>query len=143
MADKRSQHTARDEHNATALAKRSLMVGYDGVNYQVMSLDSSGNIQTEAAIITDTPEFFEDTSFVTGDSPVTLDINTALGNNSSKCSVINDGAGDFTVAVSNDGAVFGDAITVKLDEVLNLDGISVDSVKITWVADSSYRVIAV
>lgn len=28
---------------------------------------------------TDTPETFEDTSFVSGDSPVTLDCNAALG----------------------------------------------------------------
>lgn len=141
MADKRSQHTARDEHNATALAKRSLLVGWNGTDYQVVNLDSSGNLQT--SVIVDTPEFFEDTSFVTGDSPVTLDINAALGRNSTRCSVTNDGLGTFTVAVSNDGDAFGDAITLKVDEVLNLDGISVDSIKITWSADSAYRVTAI
>ncbi len=90
--------------------------------------------------IADTPEFFEDTSFVTGDSPATLDVNTALGRNATKGYIVNDGAGDFTVAFSIDGSAFGDAITMKKNEILNFGNISVDSLKITWVADSSYRV---
>ncbi len=91
----------------------------------------------------DTPEFFEDTSFVAIDSPVTLDINTALGRNATKGSIINDGDGNFTVAFSTDGAIFGDDITLKRNEILEFSQISVDSLKITWVADSAYRVIAI
>lgn len=94
--------------------------------------------------LSDTPEFFEDTSFVTGDSPATVDINTALGRNAEYVQVINDGPGAFTIAASNDGAVFGDAITVKAsDPPFVFEGLSIDSVRITWVADSAYRVIAV
>lgn len=96
-----------------------------------------------SAGLADTPEFFEDTSFVTGDSPVTLDLNAALGRNATKGYIINDGAGNFTVAFSTDGAVFGDAITMKKNEVLNFDKISVDSFRITWIADSAYRVSAI
>ena len=93
--------------------------------------------------IADNPEFFEDTSFVTGDSPVTLDLNTALGRNATQVVVINDGAGNFTVAFSTEGAAFGDAITMKKDESLEFSGVSVDSLKITWIADSAYRVICI
>lgn len=90
--------------------------------------------------VSDTPEFFEDTSFVTGDSPVTLDFNAALGRNANCGYIINDGAGNFTVAFSNDGVVFGDEVTLKDGEILNFNNLSVDSIRITWVADSAYRV---
>lgn len=93
--------------------------------------------------VSDTPEFFEDTSFVTGDSPVTLDLNAALGRNATTVQVINDGTGNFTVAFSVDGVTFGDAITMKYPEKMVLKDVSVDSVKITWVANSAYRVIAI
>ena len=88
----------------------------------------------------DTPEFFEDTSFVTGDSPATLDINAALGRNAREGYIINDGVGDFTVSFSADGSTFGDAITMKATETINFGHMDVDSIKITWVADSAYRV---
>jgi len=93
--------------------------------------------------ISDTPEFFEDTSFVTGDSPATLDINAALGRNATSGYIVNDGAGNFTVSFSVDGAAFGDEITLKKNEVLNWDNQSVDTIRITWVSDSAYRVSAI
>ena len=90
--------------------------------------------------IADTPEFFEDTSFVTGDSPATLDANAQLGRNATQGYIKNDGAGNFTVAFSIDGSVFGDAITIKNGETLDFTNISVDSLKLVWISDSSYRV---
>lgn len=92
------------------------------------------------ASVSDTPETFEDTSFVTGDSPVVLDCNTALGRNGTQGYIINDGAGDFTVSFSTNGSTFGDESTLKENEILNFKNISVDSIRITWVADSAYRV---
>ena len=97
--------------------------------------DSAG-----VSAIADNPEYFEDTSFVTGDSPVTLDLNAALGRNATEGFIINDGAGNFTVAFSTNGTDFGDAITMKKNEKITFTKISVDSFKITWVADSAYRV---
>jgi len=84
-----------------------------------------------------------DTSFVTGDSPVTLDIHTALSRNSIDGYIVNDGAGDFTVNLSEDGTTFGNDIRLKIGDEFSLRALSVDSIKITWVADSSYRVFAV
>ena len=84
---------------------------------------------------------YEDTSFVTGDSPVTLDINTDLSRDGRSFSVINDGAGNFTVAVSNDGTTYSTEKTMKTGETFAIAGLTVDSIRITWVADSSYRVL--
>lgn len=95
--------------------------------------------QVNVIEIADTPEFFEDTSFVTGDSPVTLDANAALGRNATSGYIINDGAGNFTIAFSVDGSAFGDEITMKNNEILEFTNQSVDSIRITWVSDSAYR----
>lgn len=85
----------------------------------------------------------EDSSFVTGDSPVTLDVRSTLGRNSVDGYIINDGSGDFTVTLSEDGTNYGQDITMKDSEVLSLKSMSINKVKITWVSDSSYRVFLV
>lgn len=82
----------------------------------------------------------EDTSFIAGDSPATIDCNAALSRNATQGYVRNDGAGSFTVSLSADGTAWGDEVTVKSDEALEFNNISVDSIRITWVADSAYRV---
>ena len=84
----------------------------------------------------------EDTSFVVGDSPATLDINATLRRNANQGHVINDGPGNFTVATSTDGTNFGTAFTLQPGETYNLEGDDADSVRITWVANSAYRVMA-
>lgn len=108
-----------------------------------MRIDPSTSQGTDNLIPrSSTPVTFEDTSFLSGDSPATLDVNTALGTNGSEFTVINDGAGNFTVSISNDGAVFGDEHTMKNGDTYSLERISLDSIRITHVADSAYRVIA-
>lgn len=97
-------------------------------------------INDSADALSDTPESFEDSSFVTGDSPATLDVNAALGRNATQGYVICDGAGDIQVAFSTDGVSFGDNLTLKESEQLNFSNQSVDTIKITWVSDSAYRV---
>lgn len=82
-----------------------------------------------------------DTDFVTGDSPAIIDMNTALGENAKDVAVLNDGPGNFTIAISNDGISYGDEHTMKSGEVIEFDTISVDSLRVTWVADSAYRVV--
>ena len=83
---------------------------------------------------------YEDTSFVTGDSPVTLDVNTDLGRNGRDGYIVNDGAGNFTVKITDDGTTYGGTHTVKAGEILKLKGVDIDSVVITWVSNSAYRV---
>jgi len=86
---------------------------------------------------------YEDTSFVVGDSPVTLDVNANLGHNGHDGYIVNDGDGDFTVEISDDGQTYGGSHTVKKDEVFDLRNLDVDRIRITHVADSSYRVCVV
>lgn len=118
------------EHVKAAVAKRCLSLLSDG----------DGGFTVEEGPVKRTPITKEDASFVTGDSPATLDVNDAFGQNGNSFEVINDGPGDFTVSISNDGTAFGDEATVKQQEVYSIDDISVDKIRITWVANSAYRI---
>jgi len=102
------------------------------------------DIKDTSASRTSTPGIFEDNSFVLADSPATLDVNAKLGRNATEFAVQNDGPGDFTVTLNNtSGGDFGDEKTVKTGETYAIDNISVDSIRITRVADSAYRVVVI
>lgn len=84
----------------------------------------------------------EDTSFLAGDSPATIDCNTGLGENAKNVIIQCDGSGSILVAISHDGITYGDNFTLNIDETLNLNDVSVDSVRITHSgSDSSYRIL--
>jgi len=55
---------------------------------------------------------------------------------------LNDGVGDFTVNLSSDGTNFGNDIRIKDGESFDLRALDINSIKITWIANSSYRVFA-
>lgn len=82
-----------------------------------------------------------DTSFTTGDSPVTLDANTTLGQNATDGFIVNNGPGRLTYQISEDDASFDDSINLEPQTGHSLTGVSVDSIKITWVSDTSYEVV--
>jgi hypothetical protein len=86
---------------------------------------------------------YEDTSFLTGDSPAVHDVNTDLGRNGRDGYVVNDGAGNFTVEISDDGTNYGGAHTLKIGEVLKLGGVDIDKIRVTWVANSAYRIFVI
>jgi len=113
---------------------------------QFLLTDSDGKLQTEVTSsepISGRFKAYEDASFLVGDSPVTLDVNTDLGRNGKDGFIINDGAGDFTVAISDDGVNWSSEYTMKTGEVFSLTNIDIDSIRITWVADSAYRVVVI
>lgn len=123
-------------------------------NVAVTSMPTSSGVQIKGqdAALTTTPSLpyiagrtygYEDTSFVTGDSPVTLTVNTNLGRNAHDGYIVNDGAGNFTVQFSDDGTNYGSSHTMKTDETMKLTHLDINKIKITWVADSAYRVFVV
>lgn len=87
---------------------------------------------------------YEEASFESGDSPTVLQIADDLGRNGRGGYIANDGDGDFTIEVANhkDGD-YGGVHTVKKDEVLELNGMNIARIRITHVADSSYRAMVV
>ncbi len=82
-----------------------------------------------------------DTSFVTGDSPVVIDLLANLGSLAQHVVIFNDGPGDLDVEMSLDGTAYGAVHTVKASEAFGPEGASISSIRITWVSDSAYRVV--
>jgi hypothetical protein len=83
---------------------------------------------------------YDDSSFVVGDSPATLDVLTDLGALCYVGEIDCDGAGDILIGLSNDGSTFDDNFPLKAGETFVLNGYELNKLKITHSgADSSYR----
>jgi len=92
-------------------------------------------------LVEDFYKTYEDTSFVSGDSPIVFDVETDLERSGEECYIINDGSGSFTVALLlNEKDVYGDEATLKNGDVLTIRAIRIRKIRITWVANSAYRV---
>ena len=83
---------------------------------------------------------YEDTSFVTGDSPVVLDFEGDTGRRSKAGWFINDGDGDIKVELSRDGLVYGDQFTTMLGEIIDFAGVGISKIRLTHTTDSAYRI---
>jgi len=124
-------------------AKRVISFGFDGTNFQPVKVDPDGSIFTTPKLGDTLAQFYEDTDFVSGDSPVTLDFNTDLGFNSTNGYIVNDGVGDFTFAYSIDGSAFSEEIRLTDTDSWLWDAEDFDRIRITHTGtDSSYRVMA-
>ncbi len=134
------EDVATDYIGSTHHQRVKVQHGADG---SATDVSTASPLPVQEQVIDGRYKTYIDTSFVTGDSPVTLDVNTDLGRDGRELRVLNDGAGNFTVAVSNDGITYSDEWTMKTGETLSLSDVRIDSVRITWVADSSYRVLVI
>lgn len=87
------------------------------------------------------PKKYEGTIATIGD-PATLDINDDLGHNIGDGYIVCDGPGNLEVDISFDGSAFEEDITIKKNEVLRLNGMNVDTIKIDVTVDgTAYRVL--
>jgi len=72
-----------------------------------------------------------------------LDVNEELARNGHDGYLVNDGAQSLEVEISGDGEDYGDVHTVKQDETLDLFMLDVDTIRLTWSGNTSYRVLVV
>lgn len=103
-------------------------------------VDALGNLHVREGPYPGLNKTYEDTSFVTGESPVTHDFNADAGRNAIDGYIICDGPGDIQVDYSRDGVTYGSKWTMKTKEVVNLLHYDIDKIRITWVSDSAYRI---
>lgn len=83
---------------------------------------------------------YEDPSFVTGETGRVLNVNADLGRNASRGYFANDGSGDIKIKIAEgDGTVLGPTITIKPDDTFPFEGMDIDNIELTWVADTAYR----
>jgi len=109
----------------------------EGIAAQV---DSLGNLHVREGSYPGLNKVYEDTNFVTGDSPQTHDFNSDAGRNATDGYIICDGPGNIKVDYSRDGITFGEQWTMKKGEKVSLLRLDIDKIRITWVADSAYRI---
>ena len=86
---------------------------------------------------------YEDTSFVTGDSPKVLDVNEDLKHNAHDGYMVCDGAGNITLEISDDGLEYGEEHTIKQDEIVDFFMLDIDKIRLTWIANSAYRILVI
>ena len=120
VRDTKAPSIIKREHDEDAVAKRTVMAAIPGRSIS-----------------------YEDPSFVTGESPAIHDVNNDLGRNSRDGYIANDGDGNFTIEISNDGINYGGLHTLQNGELMKLRGVDIDRIRITWVADSSYRIFVI
>lgn len=119
------------------LRQHNLRVGNEDVS-------SSNPVPTEQGVIDGRTKKYEDADFTSGESPITLDVNTDLGKNGVDGYITCDGPGNILVEISDNGTDFGDQHTLKIEEVIDLRNINVDKIKITHSGtDSAYRIMVV
>ena len=82
---------------------------------------------------------YEDTNFVSGDSPVVLDVYADLGRVGHEGFILNDGAGNLLIELSTDGVTYGGSHTLKWGDQLVISNLKVNRVRLTWQEDTSYR----
>jgi len=107
---------------------------------------SASAITTSFAPLGVVNKSYENAAFVVGQSPVLIDFNADAGRNSKEGWITCDGiagVGNIQVAFSRDGITFGDNWTMQPGEGTNLANFDIDTLRITWVANSAYRVVLI
>ena len=86
---------------------------------------------------------YEDASFVSGDSPVTLIPNTDLGVRAGDGYIVCDGPGTIQVEISSlDGVAFDPPFQLKEGDRISLKGGMAHTIRLTHLGtDSAYRVL--
>ena len=92
--------------------------------------------------ITENDFAYEDTNFTVADSPRILNVQTDLHRVAHDGYIINDGIGDISFELSNDGITYGGKHTLK-KEFIDFTGRTISKIRLTWIADCGYRILVV
>lgn len=120
--------------------KKTERDNFEGYDAQV---DKAGNLYVIQGPIQGLNKTYEDASFETGDSPVIHDFYTDTGRYAVGGWIICDGDGDIQVDISTNGVLYGDKFTMKLGESVDLARMDISRIRVTWVSDSSYRILLI
>lgn len=86
---------------------------------------------------------YEDANFTSAESPRTLPVNTDLSRIGHDGYIVNDGEGDIKVQIEDPVEGWDGLHTLKKDEIMGLSMLNIKNIKLTWVADTGYRVMVV
>jgi hypothetical protein len=109
-------------------------------------VDVNGNLHTREGVVDADNYVYEDSAFVSGSSPATLNVQSDLGRKGVDGYIVCDGSGSILVDVSRDGVTYpsGGQFTIKASEVFSLLRLNVSKIRITHSGtDSAYRVFVI
>jgi len=106
-------------------------------------VDTLGNLMVREGVRPGLPKTYEDTSFVTGESPATHDFFVDAGRYAQDGFIVCDGAGNIQVDITRDGVTYSDKWTMKSGEIVDLERLDIKKIRVTWVSDSAYRILLV
>lgn len=118
-------------------------MAFRGRRVLIFGNSPSGAVPVTEERVSHNPAIYEDDSFVTGDSPVTIDLSGDIGERARSVTIWNSGSGSLQAEYSVDGASFSDPVVLPSRTQLSLDDVTIASVRLTWVSDTAYKVIAV
>ena len=82
--------------------------------------------------------------FLTEGDPVEYDFETDLSRCALDGFMVNDGVGSISVAFElMEETGYGDNFTLIKDEILDLKGMRIKKIKLTWIANANYRIFVV
>jgi len=83
---------------------------------------------------------FNDTAFVTGTSPATHNVDSVIGGNGFTGFIDNYGSGDVKYSISIDGTNYGSDVYLPAGACDQLRALSIHSIKVTWVENTTYSI---
>ena len=111
-------------------------------NLKVVIGDPTQAIQISFTPIEEVNKSYEGT-LTTGISPLILDFFADTGRNALDGWITCDGIGSMLVEFSRDGVTYGDPWTMKAGENTQLRNFDVSRIRLTWVADTDYRIVMI
>ncbi len=102
-------------------------------------VDQFGNLQVREGSYQGLNKSYEDTAFVTGDSPAVHNFYGDMGRYVQDGYMIVD-SGEVQVDVTRDGINYGSKWTMKAGEKVSFLRMDIKKVRVTWVSDSAYRI---
>lgn len=104
-------------------------------------VDTLGNLHVREGTYPGLNQTYEDTSFTAGDSPAVHDFYTDSGGKYAVDGyIICDGDGAIQVDYTRDGITYGDKWTMKTGEKVALLRLDIKKIRVTFVANSAYRI---
>lgn len=85
---------------------------------------------------------YEDSNFTSADDQTVCDVLTDLGRAAHHGYLINSGPGKIKVELSANGTTYGGQHTIKEGEVLTFENLTIRKIRLTWVTNTDYRILA-
>lgn len=132
MAGEQYFNTINRAH-VTGTDRETVRLVADANGFLLVNTDAASGVQGNGFVYTD-PAF-------TAGAPTIHDVNDDLGRNGTTGYIHNTGAGEMSMETSFDGVVYGGVINVPVGGIIEFNDMSIDKIRTTWIANTSYQIV--